>query len=154
MLWSKKRSEEIPEQGKVTGPKQIRLTQTSIRSMPSSWLGWILFADLCCEELPYLNHRLSLKYGLEFWPHTQSPMWFEHFKNFIYSVILFFFNYLENIHMVQNNTLTCETCPQFDLVSKNLTGDNRKTSNIQTNCMVGEDRNQMKLVESLSYKRF
>lgn len=31
----RKKSEKMPEQGKVTGPKQIRPTQTLIRALPS-----------------------------------------------------------------------------------------------------------------------
>ena len=82
--------------GKVTGPKQIRLAQTSVRSMPSSWLEWILFADLCCDELPFLNHWSSLKYMvLSFGPQPSHLLVWTLKKNFSYSVVLFFFNYLE-----------------------------------------------------------
>ena len=82
--------------GKVTGPKQIMLAQTSVRSMPSSWLEWILFADLCCDELPFLNHWSSLKYMvLSFGPQPSHLLVWTLKKNFSYSVVLFFLNYLE-----------------------------------------------------------
>lgn len=141
------RSTKILEPGKVTDPKQIRAWPS-----PSGWhcfsgpiaLWWMNIF----KSLPSLNHALW------FGPKTYSALWFKH-SIMSASQRLDFARIIErHVQMTQCTALlTWATRPWFDLVFKNLPRDNRETSNIQTNCVVGKDRNQMKVMESLSYKR-
>lgn len=145
MLSGQHRSAKILEQGKVTDSKQIRT-----RPSPPGWHH--VSGPIALWWMNTFKSLPSLKYALWCRPKTYSALWFEHsitsasrWPDFVRIIE-------RHVQMTQCIILlTWETRPWFDLVFKNLPRDNRQTSTIQTNCVVG-DRNQMKVMESLSSK--
>lgn len=146
MLNGQHRSAQRLEQGKVTDSKQIR-------ARPSP-LAWHRFSGpIALWWMSIFKSLPSLKYALWFGPKTYSAHWFKHSITSALKWLDLVRVIERHVQMTQSTILlTCEARPWFDLVFENLPRDNRETSTIQTNCVVG-DRNQMKVMESLSYKR-